>query len=72
VHIEASVGGESFSTNNRVNPEQYFDTKFDAKGNPVNPPSITDEETNAIVNFLNVINEHGPPKEKPNFPYPAQ
>lgn len=56
VHIEASKGGESFSLENRINPEQFFETKFDSEGNPINPKTLTDSEVSDISNFINNLN----------------
>jgi hypothetical protein len=32
VHIEVSIGGDSFNPRNRVDPENYLETNFDSKG----------------------------------------
>jgi len=53
VHIEASKGGDYFDLKARINPEQFFDTKFDSQGNPVNPKTLTNSETSRISNFIN-------------------
>jgi murein DD-endopeptidase MepM/ murein hydrolase activator NlpD len=55
VHIEASKGGDYFNLDTRIDPEQFFETKFDSQGNPVNLKTLTDSEVNNISNFINDI-----------------
>lgn len=52
-HVEASKGGDYFDLKTRINPEQFFDTKFDSQVNPVNPKTLTNSETSSISNFIN-------------------
>ena len=53
VHIEASKGGDYFNLKTLINPEQFFETKFDSQGNPIKPNTLTDSEVSDISNFTN-------------------
>ena len=57
VHIEASRGGDYFNLNKRIDPEQFFETKFDSQGNPINPQTLTDSEVSSISYFNNTISK---------------